>query len=106
MYAVIQTGGKQYSVKVGDVVEVEKLPVEVGEKVRFDEVYLIAGEGTPHIGKPKVSGAVVIGEVIKQGKAKKVISFTYRRRKDSRRKVGHRQEITTVKIEEIRDSIK
>ncbi len=102
MYAVIRTGGKQYRVSVGDIVKVEKLPAEVGKEVVFERVCLIAGEAEPHIGQPEVPGAVVVAEVAKQGKSKKVISFTYRRRKDSRRMVGHRQDVTTVKIKEIK----
>jgi len=101
MYAVIKTGGKQYRVAAEDVVTVEKVAGDAGATVEFTDVLMIAGSGDPKIGKPTVSGAKVTAEVVEQGRAAKVIAFKKRRRKNSRRKRGHRQEQTTVRIKEI-----
>jgi large subunit ribosomal protein L21 len=102
MYAVIKTGGKQYRVAADDVLTVEKLAGEPGAKIEFGEVLMVGGEGaSPKIGAPLVSGALVKAEVVEQGRGPKVIAFKKRRRKNSRRKRGHRQELTTVKITEI-----
>ena len=101
MYAVIVTGGKQYRVCEGDVIYVEKLDVNEGETVEFDNVLVIGGEKTK-VGTPKVKGAVVSGKVVKHGKAKKVTVFTYRPKKDSKRKKGHRQQFTKVEITAIK----
>ncbi len=98
MFAVMKTGGKQYRVKPGDVLRVEKLPGEAGETLRFDEVLMIGGDA-PVIGTPRVSGAAVEATVIDQIKADKVISFVKRRRKhSSQRTRGHRQNLTLVRI--------
>ena len=97
MYAVIETGGKQYRVKEGDVITVEKLEVEAGEKVVFDKV-LMAGDGADlQIGKPYVD-TKVFGQVVENGKAKKVIIFKYKAKKDYRKKQGHRQPYTMIEI--------
>jgi large subunit ribosomal protein L21 len=102
MYAVIKTGGKQYRVAADDVLTVEKLTGEPGAKIEFGEVLMVGGEGASvKIGAPLVSGALVKAEVVEQGRGPKVIAFKKRRRKNSRRKRGHRQELTTVKITEI-----
>lgn len=101
MYAIIKTGGKQYRVNEGDVIWVEKLPTAEGEKVSFDEVLLIGGDGEIKTGAPVISGASVEGTVLKNGKAKKVIVFKYKPKKDYRKKQGHRQPYTQVKIEKI-----
>jgi len=101
MYAVIKTGGKQYRVAAGEVLTIEKVAGDAGAKVEFTEVLMVAGSAEPKIGKPAVSGAKVIAEVVEQGRARKVIAFKKRRRKNSRRKRGHRQEQTTVRIKEI-----
>lgn len=98
MYAVIETGGKQYRVQEGDVITVEKLNVEAGEKVVFDKVLVLAGEGDLKVGAPYVDGAAVAGEVVENGKGKKVIIFKYKAKKDYRKKQGHRQPYTMVKI--------
>ena len=98
MYAVIETGGKQYRVQEGDVITVEKLNVEAGETVEFDKVLVLAGEELK-VGAPYVEGAKVVGEVVENGKAKKVIIFKYKAKKDYRKKQGHRQPYTMVKIE-------
>lgn len=100
MYAVIKTGGKQYRVAADDVLTVEKLAGEPGAKIEFGEVLMVGGDSVK-IGAPLVSGALVKAEVVEQGRGPKVIAFKKRRRKNSRRKRGHRQELTTVKITEI-----
>ena len=102
MYAVIKTGGKQYRVAADDVLVIEKIAGDAGAKVEFGEVLMVGGEGASvKIGVPLVSGAIVKAEVVEQGRGPKVIAFKKRRRKNSRRKRGHRQELTTVKITEI-----
>ncbi len=98
MYAVILTGGKQYRVNIGDTVYVEKLAVEDGAEVTFDQVLLIGDEGKSVIGNPTVDGASVTGKAVKTVKAKKVVVFTYRSKKSSKRKMGHRQQYTKVEI--------
>ncbi len=98
MYAVIETGGKQYKVAVGDVISVEKLDVEEGAEVTFDKV-LMTGEGSDvKVGAPAVEGATVTAKVLKNGKAKKVVVFKMKRKKNYRRKKGHRQPFTKVEI--------
>lgn len=98
MYAVIETGGKQYRVQEGDVITIEKLNSEAGNKVEFDNV-LVIGEGAEiRIGAPYVEGVKVFGEVVENGKAKKVIIFKYKSKKDYRKKQGHRQPYTMVEI--------
>ena len=101
MYAVIKTGGKQYRVAADDVLTIEKVAGEAGATIEFAEVLMLGGEGDPKIGTPAVSGAKVLAQVVKQGRAPKVIAFKKRRRKNSRRKRGHRQHQTTVRIKEI-----
>ena len=100
MYAIIETGGKQYRVQEGDVLNIEKLNVEAGETVEFDKVLVLAGEELK-VGAPYVEGAKVVGEVVENGKAKKVIIFKYKAKKDYRKKQGHRQPYTMVKIESL-----
>ena len=97
-YAVIRTGGKQYRVAEGDVVKVEKLGGEVGAKVTLGDVLLIGDEGDVKIGAPLVSAASVTGEIVSQGRAKKIIVFKKKRRKSYSRQQGHRQYQTTLKI--------
>ena len=101
MYAVIKTGGKQYRVAANDTLRVEKIVGEKGATVEFNEVLMVGSDGAAKIGTPLVSGAKVTAEVVEQGRADKVIAFKKRRRKNSRRKRGHRQELTTVKITNI-----
>jgi large subunit ribosomal protein L21 len=101
MYAVIKTGGKQYRVQVGDVLEVEKLDVEGGKRVNFGQVLLIEDNEHTLIGTPLIDKAQVIGEVIENLKDKKVIVFKKKRRKQYRRMKGHRQLLTRVRIENI-----
>ena len=101
MFAVIKTGGKQYRVVANDVVKIEKVAGDAGAIVHFAEV-LAVGEGEAvSIGVPFVAGATVTAEVVEQGRSRKVIAFKKRRRQNSRRKRGHRQELTTVRIHEI-----
>ena len=101
MYAVIKTGGKQYRVAANDTLEIEKLSGKVGDWVQFQEILMVGGDGTAEVGKPLVKGASVAAEVIEQGRGDKVIIFKKRRRHNYRRKKGHRQELTTVRITEI-----
>ena len=102
-FAVIKTGGKQYRVSPGETLRIEKLAGEVGSAVTFEEVLLIGGEGTPlQIGRPLVAGAQVEGKIKAQDREKKVIIFKFRRRKNYRRKTGHRQPFTAVEITGIR----
>ena len=98
MYAVIKTGGKQYRVAADDILEVEKVAGDAGATVEFTEVLMVGGNGGAKVGAPTVAGAKVMAEVVEQGRGPKVIAFKKRRRKNSRRKRGHRQELTTVKI--------
>jgi large subunit ribosomal protein L21 len=101
MYAVIKTGGKQYRVAADEVVTVEKIAGEAGATVELTEVLMVAGAGEAKVGKPTLAGAKVVAEVVEQGRAPKVIAFKKRRRKNSRRKRGHRQHQTTLRIKEI-----
>ena len=102
MYAVIRTGGKQYKVAADDVLEIERLTGEPGDKIEFAEVLLLGGgEGDPQIGAPLVAGAMVAAEVVDHHRGEKIIIFKKKRRQNYRRKRGHRQELTTVKITQI-----
>jgi len=100
MFAVIKTGGKQYRVAAEDLLKVEKIKGEPGEIVQFGEVLVVGGDPAT-LGTPMVAGASVAAEVVEQGRGPKVIAFKKRRRKNSRRKRGHRQEFTLVRITEI-----
>jgi large subunit ribosomal protein L21 len=101
MYAVIRTGGKQYKVAPEDVLQIEKIDGAAGDAVQFADVLMIGGEGEPAVGAPLVAGAAVSAEVVEQGRGAKVIIFKKRRRQNYRRKKGHRQDLTTVRILEI-----
>lgn len=101
MYAVIETGGKQYQVQNGDVLFIEKLNVEADETVTFDKVLAVGGDNGVTVGAPYVDGATVSAKVVKNGKAKKITVFTYKPKKGEKRKMGHRQPYTQVKIEAI-----
>jgi large subunit ribosomal protein L21 len=100
MFAVIKTGGKQYRVAAEDVLKVDKLPGELGQIIELPEVLVVGGDNVV-IGNPTVSGATVAAEVVEQGRGRKVIAFKKRRRKNSRRKRGHRQDFTLIRITEI-----
>ncbi len=101
MYAVLKTGGKQYRVKEGDIVKIEKVDGEVGQVVELGEVLLIGNSQEPKIGQPLVPNAKIVADIIDQGKAKKIIVFKSKRRKGYRKKQGHRQMFTSLKITKI-----
>jgi large subunit ribosomal protein L21 len=105
-YAVIKTGGKQYRVAAGDKLRVEKVPGNVGDMVTFKEVLLVSasldsGGAAPKVGKPLLAGASVTAKITAQDRAKKIIIFKFRRRKNYRRKTGHRQPFTALEITQI-----
>jgi large subunit ribosomal protein L21 len=100
-YAVIRTGGKQYRVAPGELVRVESIAAARGETVELDEVLLTSTGGTVRIGTPTVAGVRVTAKVVEQGKAKKILVFKMKRRKNERRKRGHRQRVTTLRVLEI-----
>ena len=101
MYAVIETGGKQYKVEAGDVLYIEKLAVEENADVTFDKVVAVGAEDGIKVGTPYVEGATVSAKAVKNGKAKKVTVFTYKPKKNEKRKMGHRQPYTKVEISAI-----
>lgn len=101
MYAIIETGAKQYKVSVGDEIKIEKLDVEVGSSIELDKVVALNNEGKFVAGTPYVEGAKVKVNVLEQGKSKKVIIFKYLAKKDFRKKKGHRQPYTLIKVEDI-----
>ena len=98
MFAVIKTGGKQYKVAADDVLEIERLDAEAGDTITFEEVLMVGSEAGVTVGTPVVNGAVVTAEVVELTRGPKVISFKKRRRQNSKRKRGHRQLLTQVKI--------
>lgn len=102
MYAVLETGSKQYRVTAGDQLEVEYLEVEAGQPFTFDRVLMINNDGQLSLGTPTVAGASVTADVVEHIRGEKKIAFKMRRRKGYHRKVGHRQELTVVKIKEIK----
>lgn len=101
MYAVLQTGGKQYRVEAGDLLEIELVSAEPGQTYVFDQVLLVNNEGKVSVGSPTVAGATVVADVIEHIRGEKKIAFKFRRRKGYHRTVGHRQELTVVKVKEI-----
>jgi large subunit ribosomal protein L21 len=101
MYAVIKTGGKQHRVSPGEVLAVEKIAGNRGEQVVFDQVLMVVDEADVRIGAPVVAGARVVGEILEQKKGPKINVFKMKRRKGSRKKTGHRQPLTSMKIKEI-----
>jgi large subunit ribosomal protein L21 len=101
MYAVIKTGGKQYRVAKDDVVTIERLPGEAGSKIEFDQVLMVGSGASVKVGTPTVAGAKVTAELVEQARGPKLIAFKKRRRKNSRRKKGHRQDLSTVRITSI-----
>lgn len=101
MYAIIKTGGKQYKVSEGDLVRVEKLAYEVGDTVDFDQVLLVSNDGELKVGSPIVEGAKVSATVEDQNKDKKIVVYKYKPKKQYRKKHGHRQPYTLVKINSI-----
>jgi len=102
VYAIIHSGGKQHRVEVGDVLRLEHLPGDVGDEIVFDRVLMVAGDEDTRVGTPTLDGARVRGSVVDQGRDRKILIYTYKKRKNSARKTqGHRQQITSVKIEAI-----
>ena len=101
MYAVIKTGGKQYRVAPGDMLKIEKLDGEVGDTITFDKVLLTSDGDNINLGKPYLEDTKVYGNIARQGKDRKVIVFKYKRRKGYRKKNGHRQDFTLIKINNI-----
>ncbi|MGO8946145.1 MAG: 50S ribosomal protein L21 [Ktedonobacterales bacterium] len=101
MYAVIETGGKQYRVSPGQTVEVELLPAEPGTSVELDRVLLVSSEGNTQVGQPVVGGAKVFGTVAREGRAKKILVFKYKSKKRYRHALGHRQDYTYLLITDI-----
>jgi large subunit ribosomal protein L21 len=101
VYAIVQTGGKQYRVEEGDTIYVERFPSEVGEKITLSEVLLVSDEGGTRVGRPRVENAAVVGTVVDQGRGPKIRVFKYKKRKHYRRTKGHRQSYTALRIEAI-----
>ncbi len=101
MYAVLETGGKQYRVTAGDTLEIERLAAEPGQTFTFDRVLLVNREGQVSVGQPVVAGASVVADVVAHIRGDKKIAFKMKRRKGYHRTVGHRQELTVVKVKEI-----
>ncbi len=101
MYAIIETGGKQYKVEAGDVLFIEKLDVEADSEVTFDKVIAVGADDGIKVGAPYVDGATVSAKAIKNGKGKKIVVFTYKPKKNAKRKMGHRQPYTKVEISSI-----
>jgi large subunit ribosomal protein L21 len=102
MYAVLETGGKQYRVAAGDTLEIERLETEAGKPFTFDRVLLVNDNGAVKVGTPTVSAASVVADVVAHKRGEKKIAFKMKRRKGYHRTVGHRQELTVVKITEIK----
>lgn len=102
MYAVLESGSKQYRVSAGEMLEVERLPVEAGKPVTFDRVLLVSNEGKLSVGSPTVANATVVADVVEHIRGEKKVAFKMKRRKGYHKTIGHRQELTVVKIKEIK----
>lgn len=102
MYAVIETGSKQYRVTSGDTLQVERLAVEAGQAVTFERVLLVNNDGKLSVGSPTVASAAVVADVVEHIRGEKKIAYKMRRRKGFRKTIGHRQELTVVKVKEIK----
>jgi len=102
MYAVVETGGKQYRVATGDKLEIERLEADAGQAVTFDRVLLVSSEGKTKVGSPTVANASVLADIVEHKRGEKKIAFKMKRRKGYHRTVGHRQELTVVRITEIK----
>jgi large subunit ribosomal protein L21 len=102
MYAVLETGSKQYRVTAGDVIEIERVDAESGKQFTFDRVLMVSNDGNVSVGVPTVANATVVADVVEHKRGPKKIAFKMRRRKGYHRTVGHRQELTVVKIAEIK----
>jgi large subunit ribosomal protein L21 len=101
MYAIVETGGKQYQVQTGQIVDVERLPADVGEEVELDHVLLVSDDNDVQIGQPTVEGAKVRATVLRQDRGRKIIVFKFKPKERYRRKAGHRQSFTRLRIDEI-----
>src|SRR4030067_2842320 len=101
MFAVLKTGGKEYRVGKGDVIRVEKLEGNVGDQVTLEDVLMVSVEGQVHLGTPNLNNAVIVGEIVRELKGKKVLTYKMKRRKNYRRMKGHRQTYTYLKVNEI-----
>ena len=102
MYAVLETGSKQYRVSAGDRLEIERLPIEAGQPVTFDRVHLVNNDGKVTVGSPTVASATVVADVVEHIRGVKTTAFKMKRRKGYHKTIGHRQELTVVKIKEIK----
>jgi len=102
MYAVLETGSKQYRVSAGDTLEIERLTVEAGQPVTFDRVLMLSNDGKVSIGSPTVPNATVLADVVEHIRGEKKVTFKMKRRKGYHKTIGHRQELTVVKIKEIK----
>jgi large subunit ribosomal protein L21 len=102
MYAVVETGSKQYRVSAGDRLEIERLEIEAGQPVTFERVLLVSNDGKLSVGSPTVANATVVGDVVEHIRGEKKIAFKMKRRKGYHKTIGHRQELTVVKIKEIK----
>jgi len=101
MYAIIETGSKQYRVSAGDTLEVERLTADVGQSITFDRVLLVGNDGKTTVGAPTIAKASVVADLVKNIRGEKAVTFKLKRRKGYRKKIGHRQELSVVKIKEI-----
>ncbi len=104
MHAVIATGGKQYLVKEGNVIKVEKIEAKEGEKIKLDQVLMLEKDGEYQFGQPLIENSYVEGKVLKHGRAKKIVVFKYKPKKKYQKKIGHRQSFTEIVIEQIADA--
>ena len=102
MYAILETGGKQYRVTAGDTLEIERLAVEAGQSFTFERVLLVNNDGNVTVGSPTVAQASVVADVLRHERGRKVIAFKMKRRKGYHKTIGHRQELTVVKVKEIK----
>ncbi|MBF8378742.1 50S ribosomal protein L21 [Alicyclobacillus mali] len=101
MYAIVETGGKQYKVSQGDTIVVEKLDGEIGSEIVLDKVLLVQGEGQVQVGSPYLQGAKVVAKVVEHGRGKKIVVFKYKPKKNYHKKQGHRQPYTKLTVESI-----
>jgi large subunit ribosomal protein L21 len=101
MYAIVETGGKQYRVSAGDTLEIERLTAEAGQSVTLDRILLVNKDGQVSVGTPTVAAARIVADVVEHKRGKKTIAFKMKRRKGYHRTIGHRQELTVVKVKEI-----
>ena len=101
MYAIVKTGGKQYTVRENELIQVDKMDVPVGEPVVLNDVLFVSGDKGISVGTPKVEGAQITAKVVRHGKAKKIVGFTYKPKKNEHRRYGHRQQYTQVLIQKI-----